>query len=109
MRVNYKCQIYTFTANVFILICLPFIIIINYIYRIYTPLYYCHIYTFSIPVYICVFCNYICDIFPLYTSILLLLRYIILYIYSYVFPYIDILYKYVFTVNVYDYIYIPDF
>lgn len=35
MRVSYKCQIYTFAANVFILICLPFIIIINYIYYIY--------------------------------------------------------------------------
>ena len=51
MRVNYKYQIYTFTANVFILICLPFIIIINYIYRIYIPRYIIVIFTFSIPVY----------------------------------------------------------
>lgn len=58
MRVNYKCQIYTFAANAFILICLPFIIIINYIYHIYMLRYIIVVYTFSIPV--CVFCNYIC-------------------------------------------------
>lgn len=39
MRINYKCQIYTFAANALILICLPFIIIINCILYLYIPIY----------------------------------------------------------------------
>lgn len=48
MRKNYKYQIYTFAANVFMLICLPFIIIINYIYIIYMLRY---------IMYICALCG----------------------------------------------------